>query len=156
MRERDFLERAIELAVAHSVDGVNGPFGAVITCGDRIAAEGWNRVVELADPTAHAEIVALRAACRELERVELADCTLYSSCKPCPMCLAAAYWARIPRVVFAATAQEAEKAGFIDRYLYAEFRRSDENKAIELVHRPLADAGEPFKRWLQNPMRQVY
>jgi tRNA(Arg) A34 adenosine deaminase TadA len=156
MSETEFLQRAIELAMEYSADGLHGPFGAVIVCADRIVAEGWNGVIERVDPTAHAEIVALRAACRELGRIELADCTLYSSCKPCPMCLAAAYWAHIPRIVFAASAKEAEQAGFLDQQLYDEFRAEDADKKIELVQIELANRAEPFERWLNNPQRHPY
>ncbi len=156
MKETDFLQRAIELALEHSADGLHGPFGAIIACADQIVAEGWNGVVERVDPTAHAEIVALRAACQKLRRIELVDCTLYSSCKPCPMCLAATYWAHIPRIVFAASAEEAEQAGFLDRQLYAEFLANDADKKIELVQIELVNRTAPFERWLNNPQRHPY
>ena len=156
MTDDEYLRRAIKLAIEHSIDGIHGPFGALLTQNDAIIAEGWNRVVEQSDPTAHAEIVAIRIACQKLGRIDLSDCTLYSSCQPCPMCLSAVYWARIPRVVFAATDQDAENAGFLDRKLYDEFRHKITDKSIELLHLDIEKATEPFQRWLNNPRRRPY
>ena len=113
-RDTDFLREALRLAAESSASGVNGPFGAVIVRNGVVVGRGWNRVVEEADPTAHAEILAIRDAARELGSHVLADCVLYASCEPCPMCMAAVYWARIGRVVYAAGAEDAAEAGFDD------------------------------------------
>ena len=113
-----FLARAVELAAAGSERGDGGPFGAVIVRAGEIVGEGWNRVVAGKDPTAHAEIGAIRAACAALASFHLPGCTLYASSEPCPMCLAAAYWARIERIVFANSRAEAAAIGFCDDDLY--------------------------------------
>lgn len=120
MDDLALLREAIRLAGAHSASGLNGPFGAVVARGGEVVGEGWNRVVETGDPTAHAEVLAIRDAASRLGTHVLDGCVLYSSCEPCPMCLAAAYWARIPRVVFAASRDDASRAGFDDADLYRE------------------------------------
>jgi guanine deaminase len=124
MDDASLLREAIRLAGLHSASGRNGPFGAVVARRGEVVGEGWNRVVELGDPTAHAEILALRDAAARLGTHVLEECVLYSSCEPCPMCLAAAYWARIPRVVFAASREDAARAGFDDDDLYGEMARA--------------------------------
>jgi len=115
-----FLARAIELARQGSQQGDGGPFGAVIVHDGKIIGESWNRVVGSKDPTAHAEIAAIRMACATLGHFHLTDCTLYASSEPCPMCLSAAYWARIERIVFANSRAEAAAIGFCDDELYDE------------------------------------
>jgi guanine deaminase len=115
-----FLRRALELALKGSELGEGGPFGAVIVRAGKIIGEGWNRVVASRDPTAHAEIMAIRAACAAVDSFHLPDSTLYASSEPCPMCLAAAYWARIGRIVFANSRAEAAAIGFCDDELYSE------------------------------------
>jgi tRNA(Arg) A34 adenosine deaminase TadA len=117
--DKAFLRRAIELA-RESVKSGGGPFGAVIAREGRLVAEGCNRVTVWNDPTAHAEVVAIRAACEKLGSFQLDGCTVYSSCEPCPMCLGALYWARPARVVFACTRVDAAKAGFDDEFIYLE------------------------------------
>ncbi len=153
---RKYIKMAIELAIEHSKDGLNGPFGAVITHKDRLVAQSWNRVTELNDPTAHAEIMAIRAACQALNRHDLKDCKLFSSCYPCPMCLAAAYWAGIETVYYAATARDAEKAGFLDQKLFNEMCKPDSVKEIDLVRVETLDTFKPFEQWLANPNRLKY
>jgi tRNA(Arg) A34 adenosine deaminase TadA len=119
----EFLRRAIVLATDNVVSGKGGPFGAVIVREGQAIGEGANTVTSTNDPTAHAEINAIRAAARALGGFSLAGCQLYTSCEPCPMCLAAAYWARVEAVYYGASAADAARAGFDDAFLYGEFRK---------------------------------
>jgi tRNA(Arg) A34 adenosine deaminase TadA len=123
MHER-FMRRAIELAMHNVHTAVGGPFGAIVVCNGEIVAEGVNLVTATNDPTAHAEVVAIRRACERLARFELRGCAMYSSCEPCPMCLGAIYWARLERLWFACTRADAAEAGFDDSFLYDEMPRS--------------------------------
>lgn len=154
--DKPFLKRAIELAEEKSADGRHGPFGAVIVKGGQIIAEGWNRVVAAHDPSAHAEIMAIRAACEKLGSHELSGCTIYSSCEPCPMCLAAIYWARLDRVAFAATREDAAAAGFDDELLYHELSRSWEERKIATEQALHTQGRQVFEKWLANPRRIAY
>src|SRR5487761_1508170 len=120
MSGETFMRRAISLSREQMEHGGGGPFGAVIVKGGVIIAEGWNRVTSTNDPTAHAEIVAIRAACAVLGSFSLGDCEIYASCEPCPMCLAAIYWARLERVYYANTRADAARIGFDDDFLYRE------------------------------------
>jgi guanine deaminase len=142
-----WIDRAIELATNNVANG-GGPFGAIIVRDGVIIAEGINRVTANLDPTAHAEVVAIRAACQNLENFSLVGATLYSSCEPCPMCLASSLWARLDRVVFAADRDDAAVGGFDDRAFYELFskNRSEWEMPIESV-RP-SNATAPFDAWL--------
>jgi len=151
-----FLARTIELARQGSASGEGGPFGAVIVRDGLIIAEGWNRVVASHDPTAHAEIGAIRTASAILGSFHLTGCTLYASSEPCPMCLSAAYWARIKRIVFANSRAEAAAIGFCDDELYDELKRNPTTRSIVMEHHPLAGALEPLERWAANPGRIQY
>ncbi|HZX33114.1 MAG TPA: nucleoside deaminase [Rhodocyclaceae bacterium] len=151
-----FLQRAIDLALANVSRCDGGPFGAVIVLNGEIVAEGWNQVISTNDPTAHAEIVAIRAACKKLERFHLADCILYASSEPCPMCLSAAYWARVQRIVFANTRDQAAAIGFSDDELYGELCRPHEARTVPTRHLPLPGATEPLRLWHENPCRIAY
>ena len=151
-----FLTRAIELARLGSEAGEGGPFGAVIVRDGRIIAESWNRVVASHDPTAHAEISAIRSACAQLGNFHLTGCTLYASSEPCPMCLAATYWAHIGRVVFANSRIEAASVGFCDDTLYGELTRHFSERSIVMEHRQLPCALEPLIAWSANPSRVAY
>src|SRR5512138_2914045 len=113
-----FMSRAIALSIENVTTGMGGPFGCVVVRNGQIIAEGANRVTATNDPTAHAEVVAIREACRRLGGFQLTDCEIYSSCEPCPMCLGAIYWARPARLFFASTAEDAARAGFDDRFIY--------------------------------------
>jgi guanine deaminase len=151
-----FLARAVRLAREGSERGEGGPFGAVIVCEGKIIGEGWNRVVVSRDPTAHAEIVAIRTACAAVDRFHLPNSTLYASSEPCPMCLAAAYWARIERIVFANSRAEAAAIGFCDDELYCELNRPFSARSIVMEHHPIPDALLPLQRWSGNPDRTPY
>jgi guanine deaminase len=151
----DPLRRAIEWAV-RSVELGGGPFGAVVVHAGQVVGEGHNRVTLDCDPTAHAEVVALRAAAATLGRFDLAGCVLYSSCEPCPMCLGAAHWSRVERVVFAADRHDAAAAGFDDAALYEELQRELPERRLPLEQR-LADVGRtPFEAWARHAGRIAY
>ncbi|HEX6734447.1 MAG TPA: nucleoside deaminase, partial [Azonexus sp.] len=122
----------------------------------KIIGEGWNRVVGSKDPTAHAEIAAIRMACAALDCFHLTGCTLYASSEPCPMCLSAAYWARVDRIVFANSRAEAAAIGFCDDELYCELKRALPERQIPTEHRPLPGAFEPLREWVANPRRTPY
>ncbi len=151
-----YLQRAIELAAEHSQDGRHGPFGAVIVKDGEIIAEGWNAVVDSHYPTAHAEVAAIRAAARRLGTHELNDCTIYASCEPCPMCLAAIYWARIDRVVYAATKEDAAEIGFDDSMLYEEMARDWNERRLDSAQALRGPAREAMQAWATNPKKLHY
>ena len=149
------LREALALAVASArTDG--GPFGAVVARGDEVIGRGTNRVVREADPTLHAEVVALREACRALGSHRLDGTTLYTSCEPCPMCFGAAWWARVARIVYAASRFDAARAGFDDADIFTAVAQPPEARPLPTV-RALADEGaEPFAAWTANPARVAY
>ncbi|WP_114854492.1 nucleoside deaminase [Brachybacterium sp. YJGR34] len=151
----DLLARAVELATANVAAG-GGPFGAVVRMADGRTVEGTNQVTTTIDPTAHAEVVAIRAACRELGAVELRGAVLYASCEPCPMCLAATLWARLDRVVFAADRADAERAGFDDAAFHAYFERPGHHARLPTEQVRHAEAIAPFEAWLAHEGRTHY
>ncbi|MDR1646959.1 MAG: nucleoside deaminase [Zoogloeaceae bacterium] len=151
-----FLRRALELARENVERGDGGPFGAVVVREGRIIAEGWNRVIAACDPTAHAEIEALRKAGAALASFRLAGTTLYASSEPCPMCLAAAFWARVARIVYANPRLEAAKAGFDDDAFYAELALPLEQRQLPVEHLALPDANLPFARWREKADKTLY
>ena len=151
-----FLTRAIELAQKASESGDGGPFGAVIVDQGKIIAEGWNQVLVSGDPTAHAEISAIRSACATLGHFHLTGCTLYTSSEPCPMCLSAAYWARIKRIVFANSRSEAAAIGFCDDDLYEELNRHFSARSIAMEHHPMPAAQLPMQHWFSKTDRNGY
>jgi tRNA(Arg) A34 adenosine deaminase TadA len=156
MTKDDYLKEAIRLAKDHSADGRNGPFAAILVRNGEVVGRGWNRVVELSDPTAHAEILAIRDACRRLRTHDLSDCTLYSSCEPCPMCLSTIYWARIPKVVFASSAEDAAAMGFDDARIRGEICRSWPEREVEGIQDLRDDARPVLEAWSRNPKRLPY
>src|SRR6266403_992745 len=129
---QEFMRRAIALALENVRSGSGGPFAAVIVKEDRIIAEGTNRVTRTNDPTAHAEVVAIREACRVLADFQLRGCDLYTTCEPCPMCLGAIYWARTARTFYAATAADAAEAGFDDAFIYDELKIAPAGRRIAM------------------------
>lgn len=151
-----FLREAIELAVENVESGLGGPFAAMIVEDGSILAEGTNRVTTVHDPTAHAEITAIRAACKERGDFELAGCTLYSTCEPCPMCLGAIYWARLDRVVYAATRADAADAGFDDDHIYQEIDKAPADRRIPMMQRLDEEAQRPFEAWRDYDERIEY
>jgi guanine deaminase len=157
-QDTTYLADAINLAV-DSVDSGGGPFGAVIVCAGEVVARASNRVTVHQDASAHAEVEAIRQAGARLGRPHLEDCVLYASCEPCPMCLAAALWAHIPRIVFAAPHAEAIRAGFADTdialQLYGQARPVAPAAGL-LTHLPLPQASAPFDAWLAKTDRRAY
>jgi tRNA(Arg) A34 adenosine deaminase TadA len=152
----EFLRRAIELATANVLTGAGGPFAAVIVREGRIVGEGVNTVTVGNDPTAHGEVNAIRAACAALETFTLAGCDLYTSCEPCPMCLAASYWARIDAVYYGASAADAARAGFDDAFLYEEFRKEQAERTLP-AHQLLGDeAWASFAAWIASAAKVAY
>jgi tRNA(Arg) A34 adenosine deaminase TadA len=152
---RPFLEEAIRLAT-ESVALGGGPFGCVIVKDGTVIARGTNAVTRDADPTAHAEVVAIRAACRALGTHQLGGCDLYASCEPCPMCLGAIYWARPRAVFFAATRHEAAAAGFDDDFIYRELALPPEARRRPFVQVSLSTALAPFSAWSAAAHRREY
>lgn len=150
-----WIARAIDLATTNVANG-GGPFGAVIVVGGALISEGANRVTSTLDPTAHAEIEAIRAACRALGDFSLAGATLYTSCEPCPMCQAAALWARVDRVVFAADRHDAARGGFDDREFYELVTRDRSTWPVAIDAVRPANSAEPFDAWLANGARTDY
>jgi guanine deaminase len=145
--EQKFLERAIELSREGIQSGRGGPFGCVIVKDGKIIGEGYNQVVTSNDPTAHAEIVAIRNACKTLNSFQLTDCDVYASCEPCPMCLGAIYWARPRRVIYANTKKDAAAINFDDDFIYEEIDKAGSDRSIEFVHLPNQKAIEVFEEW---------
>ena len=151
-----FLRAAIELSRRRMEAGFGGPFGAVVVRDGQIVAEGFNQVTSANDPTGHAEISAIRAACTALKTFSLADCTLYTSCEPCPMCLGAIYWARLERVVYANTRADAATIGFDDDHIYREFDKPIAARAIPFTHLPSEEGRAVFSAWQAKPDKVPY
>ena len=151
-----FLERAVALSKEKMLAGAGGPFGAVVVFGGEIVGEGWNQVTSTNDPSAHAEIVALRAACRTLGRFDLPGAVLYTSCEPCPMCLAATYWARVDRLVYANTRADAAAIEFDDAFLYDQISLPLADQSLPSRRVELASAREVFELWRAKPDKIPY
>lgn len=150
-----FLKLAIELA-KENVKNCGGPFGAVIVKDGQIIAKGTNRVTSNNDPTAHAEIVAIRQACEKLNDFQLTDCIIYSSCEPCPMCLGAIYWARPKKLVFAANKFDAANAGFDDSLIYDEIHLPYSDRHLETVNLRVDESLQPFELWMSESNKRTY
>ena len=144
--KNNFMLRAIELSI-NSANGTGGPFGCVIVKDDKIIAEGSNLVTLSNDPTAHAEIVAIREACKKLNTFNLSDCDIYTSCEPCPMCLSAIYWSRINTIYFANTREDAKKINFDDSMIYSEFTKKIEDRKIPIKQMLREEALKAFEIW---------
>ena len=151
-----FLNHAIELARLGSEAGHGGPFGAIVVKDGHIIGEGYNRVTDFNDPSAHAEIVAIRQACNSLNDFQLSGCIIYTSCEPCPMCLGAIYWARPEKVFFASTKMDAAKAGFDDAFIYEEIKLSPDERNIPMHYLKLNKANDVFEAWKANPGKINY
>src|SRR5580765_548133 len=142
-----FMARAIQLAIENVRSGQGGPFGAVIVKDGNVIAEGANSVTAANDPTAHAEVVAIRQACQKLGLFELKNCDLYTSCEPCPMCMGAIYWARLARVYFGSLAVDASQAGFDDSFIYLEIAKSHALRGIPMIQMMREQALAAFRAW---------
>ncbi len=147
------MKKAISLALQKMKEGHGGPFGALIVRDRKIIAEGYNAVTSLNDPTAHAEVQAIRSACKAIGHFELQDCEIYTSCEPCPMCLGALYWARIKKVYFSCTREDAAKAGFDDEFIYKEialWSRSHPSSRLRAVAQPVHKRSIPLTQVLNE------
>jgi len=156
MTEEDFMRAAIAASRHGMAGGAGGPFGAVVVLEGRVVAEGWNQVTSTNDPTAHAEIVAIRRACAALGRFDLRGATVYTSCEPCPMCLAALYWSRCDAVVYGNDRSQAAAIGFDDELLYVEIPKPIEARALPMRRLLEAEALEVFTEWAAKPDRVAY
>ncbi|HYC04321.1 MAG TPA: nucleoside deaminase [Azospirillaceae bacterium] len=155
-RDEEFLRLAVALSAKGMQGGAGGPFGAVVVLDGQVVGEGWNRVTSTNDPTAHAEVVAIRDACARIGRFSLAGAVIYSSCEPCPMCLAAIYWARLDRLVYANSRDEAAAIGFDDAFLYQEVSLEPLSRALPCRHLSLAEAKDVFAAWAGKPDKVPY
>jgi len=151
-----FMSRAIQLSIENVQSGRGGPFGAVIVKEGQIVAEGVNRVTLTNDPTAHAEVVAIREGCAKLGGFLLRDCEIYTSCEPCPMCLGAIYWARLSRIYFGNVAADASKIGFDDSFIYNEFAKPLSQRSIPMVQMMHEQALAAFRAWQERPEKIPY
>lgn len=153
--EQKWLTEAVRLAT-DNVAGGGGPFGALVVRDGEILATGTNQVTPNLDPTAHAEVVAIRAACQKIGDFKLAGCVLVSSCEPCPLCLSAALWARVDSVIYAADRDDAAKAGFDDREFYELFGKPRESWPMGIGQVGISDFFEPFQAWVSKPDKRAY
>ena len=158
MTEQDefFMRRAIALAQIGVDKGAGGPFGAVVVKNGEIVGEGYNQVTSTNDPTAHAEVVAIRNACLKLESFQLDECVLYTSCEPCPMCLGAIYWARPKQIFFAATHTDAAAVGFDDSFIYEEIKRPVEERKITSTNLLHEEGLTIFENWANKTDKTEY
>jgi tRNA(Arg) A34 adenosine deaminase TadA len=154
-KHKEYLERALDLAKKSALEGT-GPFGCIITKDDKIIAEGHNQVTELNDPTAHAEVQAIRAACKSLESHQLTGCTVYTSCMPCPQCLGALFWARPEQVFYVNTAEQASDIGFDDALIYDVIRGNISSDVFTLEKISVNDELRAFDAWQNNPNKKLY
>jgi tRNA(Arg) A34 adenosine deaminase TadA len=156
MMSEKFMREAIRLSLRHMRKGRGGPFGAVVVRNGRIAGRGWNAVTSSNDPTAHAEVMAIREACGRLKTFQLDDCEMYTSCEPCPMCLAAIYWARIPVLYYANTRRDAARIAFDDAEIYRELALPMRRR--KLLMKPLLrqEAMEAFQEWSRRKDKVRY
>jgi guanine deaminase len=150
------MARAIELAIENVRSGQGGPFGAVIVKDGGIIAEGVNQVTSSNDPTAHAEVLAIRQACQKLGLFELKGCDLYTSCEPCPMCLGAIYWTRLARVYYGGLAKDASKVGFDDSFIYREIGQPHTQRGIPMIQTMRKEALAAFRAWEETPNKLTY
>lgn len=153
--DRRFMQMAINLSVENVANG-GGPFGAVIVKDGEVVATGVNRVTANNDPTAHAEVSAIRAACAKMQDYRLSGCTCYTSCEPCPMCLAALYWAGVDRVWYGNTQSDADKIGFGDEFIYKEIAKPYAERSIPMHHAMNAEALAAFRAWEEKEDKIEY
>jgi guanine deaminase len=151
-----FIRKAIKLSLENVQTGKGGPFAALIVKDNNIISSGTNLVTSTNDPTAHAEIVAIREACKTLGSFQLEGCEIYASCEPCPMCLGAIYWARPAKLYFACTKQDAANAGFDDSYIYDELFKAPDERKIPMIHMPQNEALAAFNEWNEKKDKIKY
>lgn len=151
-----WMRQTARLAQRGVATNQGGPFGAVIVRDGAVVGRGFNRVIGTNDPTAHAEVVAIRQACRKLRTFKLEGCEIYSSCEPCPMCLAAIHWSRLDRVWYASDRHDAARAGFDDAFLYDEFEKAPTDRKLAVTQAFRDEGLAVFRTWLAKPDRQPY
>lgn len=151
-----FMQRAIQIALENVKDVKGGPFGTVIVKNNKIIAEGTNQVTNNNDPTAHAEIIAIRNACNKLNDFNLSGCEIYTSCEPCPMCLSAIYWARISEIYFACAHTDASEAGFDDSFIYQELKKQFSDRHIPMTQLMEVEAKQIFDEWNKSENKILY
>jgi tRNA(Arg) A34 adenosine deaminase TadA len=154
--QRAFMRHAVNLSAERMRKGEGGPFGAIIVKDGKVIAEGWNKVTSTNDPTAHAEVSAIRNACEKLGTFSLAGCDIFTSCEPCPMCLSAIYWARLDHIYFANSREDAAAIGFDDEFLYREVSKPIEARSIPTVKLDLPEAAAAFAEWHAKPDKVEY
>jgi tRNA(Arg) A34 adenosine deaminase TadA len=153
---RAFMRHAVRLSAERMREGAGGPFGAIVVKGGVVVGEGWNSVTSSNDPTAHAEIMAIRRACQRLASFSLTGCDIYTSCEPCPMCLAAIYWARIDRIYFANSREDAAAIGFDDAMIYEEVSKPITERKVPTARLRLPEAEAVFDEWRAKPDKVAY
>lgn len=155
-KDKQFIKRAIELAEKGMDNNAGGPFGAIVVKDNEIISEGYNKVTSSNDPTAHGEVVAIRAACEKLNTFQLQDCVIYTSCEPCPMCLGAIYWARFKAVYYACTKEDAAEIGFDDQFIYDEIDTDIGNRKVKFINLNREEGKEVFNKWAIKEGRTDY
>ena len=150
------MERAIALSIENVRSGAGGPFAALVVRGESVLATGTNQVTKLQDPTAHGEIVAIRAACQAIGSFQLIDCDLYTTCEPCPMCMGAIYWARLAKVYYANTRDDAAGIGFDDSFIYDQIGLRPGEGKIPMMQLMREQALEAFREWERSPVKVTY
>lgn len=151
-----FLQQAINLAKKGMESNTGGPFGAIVVQNNTVIGEGWNQVTTSNDPTAHAEIMAIRNACKAINHFALSGCVIYTNCEPCPMCLSAIYWARIEKIFFSSNRKEAEEIGFDDSFLYNEISLNLKQRSLPIIRISLPEAKQLFMTWKQKKDKTPY
>ena len=151
-----YMQMALQVALAGMKSNEGGPFGAVVLCKGKVVSQAHNEVIKTNDPTAHAEVVAIRRASRKLGRVDLSDCVLYSTCEPCPMCMAAVLWARIPQIYFGCTRKDAAAIGFSDDAIYAWLSGKAGELDLELLPLEREECLKAFREWEEKPDKTRY
>ncbi len=155
-KDKKFINRAIELSQQGMDGNAGGPFGAIVVKNGEIIAEGFNKVTSSNDPTAHAEVVAIREACKMLNSFQLEDCIIYTSCEPCPMCLGAIYWARPKAVYYACTKEDAAEIGFDDQFIYEEIESEIGKRKVKFINLGREEGRKVFKNWETKEGRTDY
>lgn len=154
--DEKFMKIAISLSEKNVTEGLGGPFGAVVVKDGKIIAKSGNKVATTNDPTAHAEVSAIRLACKKLKTFDLSGCVVYTSCEPCPMCLSAIYWARIETIYYANTKVDAANIGFDDKFIYEEIEKPMAKRTLPIHQIMRTEAQQAFQLWEQSPMKIDY
>ena len=152
----DFMKEAIEIAKYGLANGIGGPFGAVVVLNGEVIGKGCNSVLSSNDPTAHAEVMAIRDACKNIGSFQLEGCDIYTTCEPCPMCLGAIYWARPKNVFYASSRYDAANAGFDDSFIYEELKMAINERSIPLINIEAKEAADLFNLWQESPLKKPY